>query len=70
MTNPSLEIRKEKKIVETNLLCQECEEGQMVFNGMVYDTYPPYYSHTCTKCNETTSIFNKRYPHIEYVDAE
>lgn len=64
------EIRKRVIPIEVTYQCEKCGEGFMEDDsGAVIATYPPLYLHKCTKCGYR-EVFSKRYPMLEYEDAE
>lgn len=52
--------------------CENAEcDGEMVFTGMIFASYPPSNRHICTKCSECVG-YAKIYPfsYTEYEESE
>jgi hypothetical protein len=49
----------------TKLMCDNCEETEMVNSDLVYMTNPPRYKYMCEKCGLRKSSF-KLYPIVTY----
>ena len=59
------ELKTEIKSYRVTFLCEECNEGDMVYTGMELTSNPPWYTHRCNKCGEYKN-FRRRYPGIVY----
>lgn len=61
-------IKKESEVktVLTKMYC-DCG-GEMLPNGNVLCSYPPLYTHECTKCGKTES-YHDRYPKVTYKEV-
>lgn len=62
-----METRSEIKTFKVEYKCPKCETGYMLQGGVVWDSFPPSYEHSCdnTEC-EFSTMLGKRYPYIEY----
>ena len=64
---------KEIRIVpiKTIYVCDNCEIGEMVPNGIgIYLSNPPKYRHSCTNCGHSQTFVGKTYPIIEYKEVK
>lgn len=60
------EIYKKLKPVQVDYICDTCGEGELKPTGAMKLSYPPLYTHKCSKCNEVFDL-KKTYPSIEYI---
>ncbi len=54
---------REVKTNQVDQRCPECGNGWMRPNGVVQQTNPPQYEHTCTNCGAKRT-YGMRYPYI------
>ena len=52
----------EIKTLKINYLCQDCHKGFLIATGKLLFSNPPQFIHTCSHCNEKTTL-SKKYPY-------
>lgn len=63
------EIKTECIVFKIKLICDQCEQGEMLLTNIVYPTYPPCYEHRCNYCHHIKSSAGQ-YPKIVYEDKK
>ena len=56
------EIKKEVKIYKETYLCDSCGDGYMEHTGVVLDSNPSQYPHTCSKCGHYEIFVGRYFP--------
>lgn len=61
------EVRTPVIPIRVTYKCPECKTGHLNQYGVVWDSLPPSYTHTCDnkECGFSTML-EKKYPRIEY----
>jgi len=62
-----METKSEVKTIQIDYLCPKCEKGFLRPTGLVLNSYPPQYPHSCNNINcDYKETFNVCYPYNEY----
>lgn len=56
------DLKNQMAINKVTMICENCSEGEMVFDGNILLSYPPLYPHTCNHCGDRKNL----YPTIIY----
>ena len=67
-----MERKRELKLFEITLTCEQCRDGEMEYIKGTEGTLsrPVRYQHVCTRCNHTMEIASKQYPIIKMEAVE
>lgn len=61
------EIKTEVKTFRIQMQCEKCD-GEMTPTGIVFDSFPPQYGHSCNECGFSKNI-QHRYPRVVHEDV-
>lgn len=64
-------MEKKNRVVtyQNVFICSECNEGEMFPNGIVKPSFPPKFTHECSRCGNSEDL-GRVYPYVEYEREE